>query len=73
MQTHDLILKREGPRPGAIEYVLYQYDGTPALKKVDGPWTDEDTAKREAVAKWTSHGDVYYETSPNVLRIISGG
>jgi hypothetical protein len=67
MQPHDLILKREGN-----EYLLYEYNGTSVLTQVDGPWTDEATAQREAVAKWTAHGDVYFETAPNVYRVISG-
>ena len=71
MQPNDLILKRQ-TRAGRPEYVLYQYDGSPTLKQVDGPWSDEAEAKRTAVERWASEGDVYYETAPNLLRVISG-
>ena len=40
LQPHDLILKRQD-RGGRTEYLLYQYDGSPALKQVDGPWGSE--------------------------------
>ena len=40
LQPRDLILKRQD-RGDHTEYLLYQYDGSPALKQVGGPWRSE--------------------------------
>ena len=71
MQPQDLILKREchGER---IEYVLYLYDGTNVLKRVDGPWPDEAAAKRLSIEKWRSVGTIYYNSAPNTFVAIGG-
>ena len=71
LRPHDLILKRQD-RTDRTEYLLYQYDGSTALKQVDGPWRSEAEALQIALRKWTTVGDVYYETEPNGLRVISG-
>ena len=70
MQTNDFILKRQCHR-GRTEYVLYQYDGTTVLKRVDGPWIDEHDAKHRAIQRWTAVGTVHYETAPNVWTTLS--
>ena len=71
LQPRDLILKRQDRRD-RTDYRLYQYDGSPALRQVDGPWRSEAEALQIALRKWAPVGDVYYETEPNGLRIISG-
>ena len=71
LQPRDLILKRQG-RGDRTEYLLYQYDGTLALKQIDGPWRSEAEALHVSLQKWATVGDVYYETEPNGLRVISG-
>jgi hypothetical protein len=64
---HDLILKPEGK-----EFVLYEFiDRATPLRRVDGPWPDEATAKREAIAKWIRRGDVYLETGQDIYTLIS--
>ncbi len=45
-------------RGGRTEYRLYQYDGSPALKQVDGPWSSEAEALQNSLQKWASVGDV---------------
>ena len=39
-------------RGGRTEYRLYQYDGSPALKQVDGPWSSEAEALQNSLQKW---------------------
>jgi hypothetical protein len=64
---HDAILKREGD-----DFVLYEFtDPATPLRRVDGPWTDESTAKREAIAKWVRRGDVYFDTGDETYTLIS--
>ena len=71
MQPRDLILKRQD-RAGHTDCRLYQYDGSPALKQVDGPWNSEAEDLQVSIQKWARVGDVYYETAPNDIRVISG-
>ena len=71
LQPRDLILKRQD-RADRTEYLLYQYDGTLLLKQVGGPWSSEAEALHISLQKWATVGDVYYETEPNGLRVISG-
>ncbi len=71
LQPRDLILKRQDRRD-RTDYRLYQYDGSTTLRQVDGPWRDEAEALHISLRTWATVGDVYYETEPNGLRVISG-
>jgi len=57
LQPRDLILKRQDVGDRA-EYLLYQYDGSPALKQVGGPRHTEAEALYISLQTWAAVGDV---------------
>jgi hypothetical protein len=71
LQPRDLILKRHDRRDRS-KYLLYQYDGSTALKQVGGLWRSEAEALHISLRTWATMGDVYYAPQPNEFRVISG-
>jgi hypothetical protein len=64
---YDMVLKQDGE-----EFWLFQYNGERLNDlPIDGPWTDETTAIREAVPRWVLKGDLYLQTGPDTYRVLN--